>query len=117
MPHYPPSPSPPSSQGLKKDTGDGRAASFMHLLALLPQLARPPRFLVVENVVRGWRVFEPPKPFFKFTKARNPGGGERGAGLAHFETLKPKNKPKPWWWRTWCRAGAYYNRTTLKSKR
>lgn len=42
---------PFTRQGLKKDATDGRARSFLHLLDALPALSRPPRYVLLENVV------------------------------------------------------------------
>ncbi|CAJ1963449.1 unnamed protein product [Sphenostylis stenocarpa] len=42
---------PYTRQGLKKDTGDARACSFLQILELMPLLLKPPSMLFVENVV------------------------------------------------------------------
>lgn len=42
---------PYTRRGLQKDAEDWRASSFMKLLQKLPQMQRPPKFLLVENVV------------------------------------------------------------------
>eukprot|EP00850_Spirogloea_muscicola_P003945 SM000016S01933 [mRNA] locus=s16:758452:762292:+ [translate_table: standard] len=42
---------PYTRQGLKKDSSDGRATSFLSLLEKLQKMRKPPRYLLVENVV------------------------------------------------------------------
>eukprot|EP00850_Spirogloea_muscicola_P022732 SM000309S11867 [mRNA] locus=s309:93328:97164:+ [translate_table: standard] len=42
---------PYTRQGLKKDSSDGRATSFLSLLEKLQKMQKPPRYLFVENVV------------------------------------------------------------------
>lgn len=42
---------PYTRQGKQKDTEDPRAESFLHIISLLPELASPPDFILVENVV------------------------------------------------------------------
>jgi site-specific DNA-cytosine methylase len=42
---------PYTRKGLKKDSADGRARSFLDILDLLPKLSRPPKFILIENVV------------------------------------------------------------------
>ncbi|XP_059641465.1 tRNA (cytosine(38)-C(5))-methyltransferase 2 isoform X2 [Cornus florida] len=42
---------PYTRQGLKKDSSDARASSFLKILELIPQTSQPPLMLFVENVV------------------------------------------------------------------
>jgi site-specific DNA-cytosine methylase len=51
---------PYTRTGLQKGSEDGRAGSFLALLALLPALKCPPSYLLVENVVGFERSGAPP---------------------------------------------------------
>ena len=82
---------PYTRQGLKRDTADGRAASFLDLLERLREMKAPPTHILVENVC-GFETSETHAALL--SALRDTGYAAQGAMLSPLEVGVPYSRPR-----------------------